>query len=510
MTPRRAAAEKLYREIHAMATGPMLASLRHQCRQDLYCLLLMVCGRSDLRHDWLFERIREVEQAPDQRVDLWARQHRKSSIITQGLTLQEIIRDPNVTIAIISYNRPLAKTFLRWLKRECEGNELLKRCWPEVFWADPARDAPLWSEDSGLVVKRTENRKESTIEAYGLVDSQPVGRHPDIVVYDDVVVRDSVSSPDMIAKTTEAWQQSLAIGGPSARRRIVGTRWHYQDTYQHILDIGTYIPRIYPARDETGQPTIMTEVELTKLYREMGPAVFSAQMDLDPKTESELGFAAKNIHYYDDDNNAKGMNLYMLVDPAHSRKRGSSYSAIALVGLGDDGNRYWLDGIRDRISLADRIKAIFAMHRDWQAKIGAKRRIIVGYECYGTQASDIDQIEAEMEARTYRFTIVPLRGREDKNQRIQLMEPAYRDGRWWWPKSLPKTRSTGEQYELVAEFRDQEFLAWPFGRHPDMLDAMSRIEDKALGVVWPKPRETGERDRYWEDGPAGEASPWAA
>jgi len=82
-------------------------------------LLVYVLGRADLNRDWYFTRCREVQAAPDGYLDLWGREHGKSSLITFGLTIQDILNDPEITVGIFSYSRPIAKAFLSHLQAKC-------------------------------------------------------------------------------------------------------------------------------------------------------------------------------------------------------------------------------------------------------------------------------------------------------------------------------------------------------------------------------------------------------
>jgi len=71
-------------------------------------MLDYVLKRADLNRDWYFERCREVQAAPSGYLDLWGREHRKSSLIIFGLTIQDILNDPEITVGIFSYSRPIA------------------------------------------------------------------------------------------------------------------------------------------------------------------------------------------------------------------------------------------------------------------------------------------------------------------------------------------------------------------------------------------------------------------
>jgi hypothetical protein len=95
-----------------------------------------------------------VERDPDNHLDLWAREHYKSTIITFAGVIQEILRDPEITVCIFSHTKGIARKFFRQIKLELESNDVLKQAFPDILWDRPEKQAPRWSEETGLVVKR--------------------------------------------------------------------------------------------------------------------------------------------------------------------------------------------------------------------------------------------------------------------------------------------------------------------------------------------------------------------
>ena len=179
--------------------------IRSLCLCDLYYLLVRACKRSDMLHPWIYARVREVEAKPNGHLDIWSREHYKSTTITFGKTIQDILIDPEVTVGIFSHTRPIAKAFLRMIMRELESNEVLHQAFPDVLWGKDTRQAQKWSEDDGIIVRRKSNPNEATVEAWGLVDGQPTSKHFQILLYDDIVVQASVTTPEMIDKTRTAF-----------------------------------------------------------------------------------------------------------------------------------------------------------------------------------------------------------------------------------------------------------------------------------------------------------------
>lgn len=457
---------------------PPTEALRWLCRNDLFFLLRYGLNRPDCDNDWVFSRCREVQEAPDDHLDLWAREHYKSTIITFALSIQDILREPEVTIGIFSHTRPIAKGFLRQIKRELEANESLKSWFPDVLWANPQREAPKWSEDDGIIVKRKSNPKEATVEAWGVVDGQPTSKHFDILNYDDIVTKESVTSPEMMAKTTESLVLSYNLGSNGGSRRFIGTRYHYNDTYRTIMERGTVKARIYAATADgkvDGEPVFLSRESLAEKRRDMGPYVFGCQMLQDPKADEAQGFKDDWLRYAQP--NPYGLNIYMLVDAASAKKKTSDYTAAWILGLGADKNVYVLDMVRDRLSLTQRADLVMGWHRRWQP-------LEVGYEQYGMMA-DIEHIRDVQHRENYRFEITELGGAMPKNDRIRRLIPWFEKGRIFLPPKMEKTNYEGRSIDLTQAFIDDEYRPFPVGMHDDMLDSLARFLDDDFPAGWP-------------------------
>lgn len=465
---------------HSVLIDNDTKAMRQLILDDLFYLLVVGCKRRDMQNDWVYERVREVEAAPDGYLDLWAREHFKSSIITFGLSVQNILSDPNITIGIFSHTRPIAKAFLGQIKREFETNTFLKGLFPDVLYTNPQRESPKWSLDDGIIVKRNSNPKESTVEAWGLVDGQPTSKHYGLMVYDDVVTKESVSTPEMIAKVTESFGLSMNLAGKDSRKRYVGTRYHQNDTYKTVLDRGTATPRIYPATDDgtvTGSPVLLSQKNLDDKFRDMGSYIFSAQMLLNPMADKAMGFKKEWLEFFSILRKSEKWNFYVLVDPASKKKLSSDYTVIVVIGLAPDGNYYLVDGIRDRMNLTERTNKVFEFVKAWKP-------LKVGYEEYAMQC-DIEHIKYVQEQEGYRFMIIALGGSMAKNDRIRRLVPLFENRRFYLPYKMLFVSVDGKAVDFIYEFINNEYDSFPVCLHDDMLDCISRILDSDLSAKAP-------------------------
>jgi len=480
---------------------------RALCRLDRFYLLVSVLHRTDALDPWLYERCREVEADPDEHIDLWAREHYKSTIITFAGCIQEIIKDPEITIGIFSHTNQVSRKFLAQIKLELEDNKELTSLFSDIFYNNPKKEAPRWSLDAGLLVKRRKNPKEATIEGHGLVEGMPTGAHFVLRVYDDVVTRESVNTPDQIKKVSDAWELSDNLGarqdnGMPGRRWHIGTRYHFADTYGMILERQLLTPRIYPATHDgtvEGRPVFLSEEAWEHKKQNQTGSTLACQMLQNPLAGDQAMFDKNNLMFLEV--RPATLNIYIMVDPASSRKKTSDYTAISVIAIDGNYNKILIDGVREKLKLRERWRTMRDLRKKWMRQPGIQN-VYVGYERYGMQ-SDIEYFEERMEIEGEHFDITELNwprdGEQSKYDRIQRLTADFTDKKFYLP-AIVKDETSGQKrmreinqpwrilkpvrrydherkiYSLNKEFVI-EYLTYPFSTHDDMLDSASRIYD---------------------------------
>lgn len=537
-----------------------LARLRNLCCIDLYFLLRYALARKDIEHEWLLQRCREVQFAPDGHLDLWAREHYKTTIISFGLTIQDILNDPEITVGMFSHTRPIAKSLLRQIKREFETNALLKLLFPDILYADPQKEAQTWAEDSGIIVKRKGNPKEATIEAWGLVDGQPTGRHFRLRIYDDVVTRESVTTPEQIQKTTEAWGLSDNLGTMGGKVRTIGTRYHLADTYSEMLKRDVVKARIYPATHNgklDGKPVFFSQIEWQRRLKTQSRPTIASQLLQNPLADEDATFSILWLRPYEV--RPRTLNVYILCDPSKGLNASSDNTAIIVIGVSSTGNKYLLDGFCHRMTLSQRWVALRDLYKRWAIEPGVKH-IEVGYERYGAQSDDeyfeerkrieakFDKVVGEIVIQELSWTREGTKGEQGKRTRVERLEPDFRNGRFFLPlaimhdskpctwrvdtdpdsktyqtiiykevegftkmqlqalnggssdlvcKAIKRYDEENKIYDLTDKIM-KEYMFFPFGEYKDALDASSRIYDMDVRPPVITPPGAGEPPQFWD------------
>lgn len=465
-------------------------------KKDLFFLMYFVM-ELPVNDPFIIARIYEAQENHHMTLDLWARFHWKSTILTYALPIFNLISHPTRRIGIFSHTKAMAKSHLRKIKHQLEQNMVLLTAFQDIFYMKQSQ-APKWSEDEGIYVKRKGSFNEASVEAVGLIEL-PTGKHYNEAIYDDIIDLKNVETYAQLQKVKRYYEMSFGCLDRHCIKRVVGTRYDYKDIYGEIMKKKTWKTRIYPGSvDEEGVakiggiPTMMTREELDALMDEMGLYVFSSQILQKPEKEESQKFNEYWLGKRWNPNSDKpNFNYYIIVDPASKKKTQSDWTSMWVIGT-DPYRNYWLlDGVRDKLSLVEKWDRLIGLVESW----GGRE---VGYEEYGMQA-DIEFLERMMAETGKFFTITPLGGKVAKVDRIKRLIPDFQKGRWILPETLIYTDVKGIQRDLMNEYVEEEYKLFPNGLHDDMLDCQARIYDEKMNVFFPKMAEVEVVHRIADD-----------
>ena len=202
--------------------------LRERCKTDLKFLVTKVMQMprwSDALHGDL---VRILEGEGDRKLILLPRGHQKSTIITVAWTIQQLLRNPDLRVQIISATWKLSKDLLHQIKGILESS-VLKDLFGE-FYQTKCR----WTIEVIDIAQRTKMLKDPTITTLG-IDTGKTGSHCDLMVFEDIVVPENSNTSEQIQKTISSYRDCLPLLDPGGRIVIIGTRYALSDLYGYLI-----------------------------------------------------------------------------------------------------------------------------------------------------------------------------------------------------------------------------------------------------------------------------------
>lgn len=460
---------------------------------DLFFIVYFVFQIEEANHPFVLKACRDVEVGEkDYTLDIWGRYHYKTTVITKAETIQEILKNPEERIGIFSHTKSQAKSFLRGIMTILEKSEMLKICFPDILFENPANQAPKWSEEDGIIVKRTGYYSEGSIEACGLLEGMPTGKHYTIRKYDDIETKDTADSPEIIYKLKRAFNLSANLGvAKGGSHRVVGTPYSNDGLIQWLRylkdDKGNlvYKTRLKPSTVDgtiNGKPVFIDQDKLDKLKINLDE--FITQHLLDPTPRGIRKLEATDLIEVDFTQIPTNLHKFILVDPAGDDKTGEGDAwAIMCVGVAvekDDvgaSSIYILDMVVSPLRTTEAISTVVDMY------IRNGKVLQVCVEKTGTTTF-------EMHISDLLFARKKIRLSEERRNLV-LLKPAGRnkakkiEDALQWPLSNKKIHISKN---IPIAYRDRfateidNFPRW----HDDSIEALSYLYDVIQDYHFPR------------------------
>lgn len=389
----------------------------------------------------------------------------KSSVVTIGFSLQAILHDPNIRILLDSETFFKAKAFLAEIKGHLESNEEYRAVFKAIHGMYPdggKKKDLLWTDSQLNLAIRTKRRKEPTFSCAG-IDVTKNAMHYDLIISDDLHSEQNVTNKDQIDKVVNHWKFNYSLLDPGKPMIIIGTRWDYNDLYQHILDnerdsFNILIRRAINHDGSLFFPERLTQKFLDDVKSKQGSRIFSAQYLNEPVDDDTATFRRDNMIKRDwEEIKDRPINWILSVDPSYEGEY-SDYAAFIVGGMDYQRDIYVRHITRKKLTYSGIIDEIFRLYTTYHPI-----RIVI--ETIGAQKSIMYEMNNEMKRRNTWMPIQEIKSRtKSKEERIRALAPFYEFGHIFHVKECPQLDEL--EYELIH---------FPRGKHDDVIDALASI-----------------------------------
>ena len=442
-------------------------------------------------HDQICEAFElVVEGKVDRLMLLCPPQHGKSTIASKRAPAYFLGRKPHWEVICASATKPLAEEF-GGAVRNCIASEPYRTLFPSVDLAEDTNAKGRWATTQG-----------GGYYAVG-VGSALMGRGGELGIIDDPFATWEDAQSALEQQRVWQWYTGTfynRIRPDSGAIIVIQHRMHVADLVGRLLDAEKnggdkwHVVKLAADPDNPPWPQRYHRLALERLKMNTESRQWNALYMQEPVPAGGGEFKRDWIEWYNEapTDVAHNCNRYILIDPASGRRKDkdNDFTSMWVIGCAEDRNYYVLDLVRDKLTLTERATTLIQLHRKWKP-------YQVRYEHIGMQG-DIEFIRELQRQQNYRFSITEVGGTVEKNTRIRRLIPIFEGRRVWFPHTLHRTQHDGVTRNLVDQFIEEELLAFPGPRHDDSLDALARIVEPDMPVVWPKGDvdEGEKKDRY--------------
>lgn len=459
---------------------------RNLVQQDLWFLVYFVMKNPLANHPFIVEACKEIQNETGDSLEVWARDHLKTTIISVARTCQKILNNPEKRVGLFSATRPLAVKIQNLIKAIFESPFLIQ-CFPDILWADPYKEAPKWTEapEGGLIVKRKGFYKEATVSSWGLVEGMPTGDHYTDMVFDDIVTVDT-QSPDVMQKVCDNFEMADNVGTRDVQKTVVGTFYRHDDPLVYIMNKTDPVTneklfklRLKPSTVDgafRGASVFQPEKTLAK-KRAGNRYIFYCQMLCNPTPKGTEKLDFNHIQIIPKSKLPENLYKFMLIDGSGDKGRRVDRKAdpwaMGVIGVEpyrDDlglSNIYILDlEIRDQDLATAQERAVAMFCRNG-------RILRLGVEKVGMSTTEIHICSALRAKRRFisleqgNLQILKPGGRSKEFRIESGLSLPLRNGKWHMLDSVMEQ----DKQTLFTEM--SRFPAW----HDDGLDMLSYIYD---------------------------------
>lgn len=369
-----------------------------------------------------------------------------------------------------------------------------------VEWFGPA-DTDYWSSERFIVRGRYGRPiMEPTLYAMGIDAFRPGGHH-DFILFEDVDDQERTQSQEVIEQTRRTDGLAYPMADlPGARRAMTATFYsaddlaHYKLESLSLYDYVDSLPVIPRGVTKKGKSLLIyrpgadsydegfcprkryTREQFEERKAKMTPYEYALQVKLDILGNEDAPFQKKDFVYDDENSGPVSYEVFIGVDAARSRKKGSDFCGFAVVHVGPDGKWFVASAKRQRMDgseFIDHLMNLFYQYPDAVFSIEEDAYVA------GLRIQMEERFRRERKYPRINYVSAPSRPRKDP--RILALQGLFRS------KAIVFCRGKSEAVE-------EELLPFPGPGRRDVSDALANVLEVVKTPTF-RAKNSGQFDR---------------